>query len=199
MARYHDVRDEIRDGDLILVRGRSWLAWLIRLRTSSPFAHCGLAMWVAVGGERRLCVFEAMEGIGVQLIPLSTVLARDGAFSWYGTWSDITTTGTSDSHGCRVQKIDHKQIVAFALQHWGKRYASPWQFVRSFSCLIRRCADWMGFPIDTDPERFYCAEYVIGGMTRAGWWSSQYLDPAETTPGDVARMACFYPKGEVTS
>jgi hypothetical protein len=193
--QYSQVRESIRDGDLILVRGRSVRAWLIRAWTQSRFSHCGIAVWVVIRGVGRLCVLEAVEGRGVHLQPLSTVLRRDGEFDWFPLWDEserVTHAATA------LSRIDRANVTAFGLAQWGKRYASCWQFVRSFSIASRWLFDWLGLEVDTDRERFFCSEFVMGAVEAGGYRPSRDCDPAEMSPGDIAELGCFYRKGRVT-
>jgi hypothetical protein len=182
---YRDIRESIRDGDLVLVRGRSWQSWFIRQWTQSRFSHCGIAVWVSIGGVGRLCLLEAVQDHGVRMLPLSQLLDRDGEFDWFELQSAF-------------RGVNRRGIVGFATEQWGKRYASAWQFVRSFSCGIRRVADWMGFEVDTDPHRLFCSEFVVGALGAGGFHPSRDVEPAEMSPGDVAELGCFLRKGRVT-
>lgn len=42
---YHEVRSQIRDLDVIAVRGRGLVSSLIRFFTRSPYTHVGFALW----------------------------------------------------------------------------------------------------------------------------------------------------------
>lgn len=194
MTRYADIRDDINDGDLILTRGRSWLARAIHLRTASTFAHCGFAVWIKAAGLRRLCVLEAIQFHGVRMIPLSDVLRRDGSVDWCGLWSNANPPPADDLHRDHVDRIDRDKLLAFALSHWGAPYA-PWsQFCRSWGFVVQRLADRIGLDADVAPEAFHCAEYILSALHAAGFQTSEYTHPARLSPGEIARLKCFYPK-----
>lgn len=198
MTRYHDIREQINSGDLILTRGRSWLARAIHWRTSSTFAHCGFAVWIEAAGRRRLCVLEAIQPHGVRLVPLSDVLHRDGSVDWFGLWCNANPPPADDLHRDEVERIDRDRLVGFALEHWGAPYA-PWtQFARSWGFLARRLADWLRLEADIAPEAFHCAEYCLSALHAAGFQTSEFQHPAVLSPGEIARLKCFYPKERIS-
>lgn len=56
---YATARHEIKDGDLIAVKGRGLFAAVIRFVTQSAYTHTGIAVWI--GG--RLLVAETRGGV----------------------------------------------------------------------------------------------------------------------------------------
>ena len=70
MARYADIRGDIRSGDLLAFSGHSLGGWIVRHFTGARISHVGVAVWV---GPRLFCI-EAMPGIGVTMRLLSTAL-----------------------------------------------------------------------------------------------------------------------------
>lgn len=74
---YAEVRDQIRNGDLIAVRKKhGFLPTLTRWVTRSPYTHTAIAVWSGVGEERRLLVGEA-KASGAGLVPLSQYADTD--------------------------------------------------------------------------------------------------------------------------
>lgn len=73
VLRYRDVRETLRDGTVLLFRGRGIFARLIGAAGRAPWSHAALLAWWG----HRLMVVEAREGAGVRAIPLSAVL-REG-------------------------------------------------------------------------------------------------------------------------
>lgn len=70
MTDYATVRPLIQSGDILLFEGSSLFGLLIRWATRSPYAHVALARW----DSGRLMCFQSMEGRGVEVVPLSTML-----------------------------------------------------------------------------------------------------------------------------
>jgi hypothetical protein len=185
----------IQDGDLLAFHGTSCISRLIRLRTASRVTHVGIAVWVRSRGHKVLCVLEAREGYGVRMCPAEEVLRRDRQFVWYSLWDSVEHHAPDGAK--HVTKIDRAEIVTFALKQWGKRYASAWQFVRSFSWLTRRVMDWLGFDLEVEPGRFFCSHLVAEALAAGGYRGSNPLEPEEMSPGDIMELACFYKEGTV--
>jgi hypothetical protein len=68
---YSDVREEIRDGDILLFRGASWYSRFIELASHGVHSHSGFSLdW----GERKMLMSAV--ATGVHTVPLSTAIAR---------------------------------------------------------------------------------------------------------------------------
>ena len=155
--KYTDTRDLIQDGDVLAFRGTRLFSRLIKLWTRSRVSHVGVSCWM----HGRLTVVEALEGVGVRVYPLSRYVAQGSHIDWYQVdqpEDDVVDHGT----------LDRQKIVAFALSKWGLRYASPWQFLRSWGWVSRRIAQRRGLSSDTNPNRFFCAEWVWAALRAGG-------------------------------
>ena len=143
MIDYPSAREDIKDGDVLAFRlvSRSLFSQLISIVTRSRVTHVGLAVWY----RDRLCVLEALEGKGVRLHPLSMLLATGRDIDWYQL----------DAHDNR-----RMVIISRAFTHWGKRYASPLQFLRSWGVITSALCNWLHIPIDTNGDRFFCSEFI---------------------------------------
>jgi len=175
---YKTVRSLISSGDVIAFETAPWslISQLISLWTRSRYSHVGLVMKV----HGRLAVIEALEGRGVRIHPLSRLVKRRRL-----DWFKLDKT-----------QVNRSALVGDALSHWGQRYASPWQFIRSFSVLTRRCLDKWGLPSDTNVERFFCSEFVMHAMRRAGY-QGEGPDDAKATPDDITRLPCLTRQGRL--
>jgi len=174
---YSRVRDDIQNGDVLAfgyVR-YSLFSQLIRLWTRSSISHVG----IAVRFYGRLCVIEALEGRGVRVFPVSTLLAKGRKIVWYKT--------------VIPQKLSRFEICQYGLSHWGKRYASPWQFIRSFSVLTKWICDKLKIKRDTNDERFFCSEFVVNCLLAVKLDVAG--DPAEMSPADVIELPCLLKRG----
>jgi len=169
----------LRPGDLFAFSGRGFWSRMIRLRTTSRMTHVGFAFRL----QNRLAVIEARERRGVRLFPLERYLEQNVTIHWYQL--------LDEDYG-----IDRTTLVNEALTHWGKRYAGAFQFLRSFGFLTRRMCDWLGLPHDTNPERFFCSEFVQHCLAVAGY-AGNMLPPALTSPGDVVLLPCFRRRGRL--
>lgn len=174
---YSLIRDDIQNGDVLAfgyVR-RSFFSQLISLVTRSRISHVG----IAIRFYNRLCVIEALEGRGVRVFPISTLLKQGRKIVWYQTRVPVG--------------VKRFEICESALRHWGKRYASPWQFLRSFSLLTKRICDRLGIQVDTNEERFFCSEFVVDCLSGAGIQID--ADAAEMSPADVIELPCLLARG----
>jgi len=79
---YTALRQDIRSGDLIAFRGNGPVSRLIRHVTGGRHTHVGVAFWWHDG----LFLFEAREGVGVQIRPCSNLLP----FDWIETGLEWT-------------------------------------------------------------------------------------------------------------
>ena len=175
---YSLVRDDINNGDVLAfgyVR-TSIFSQLISLVTRSRISHVG----IAIRFYGRLCVSEALEGHGVRVFPISTLL-REGRKIW---WYQLRFPHS---------KLRRFELCEFALRHWGKRYASPWQFVRTFSLVTRRICDLLKIKRDTNEDRFFCSEFVVSALKHAG--VEIEVDAASMSPADVIELPCILQRG----
>lgn len=177
---YRTARQQIRSGDVLLFKGAGFWPRLIRWRTGSEFTHAALA----VRCFGRLALFEAHERRGVRLFPLSRYLQAGRRIHWFAL-DDRQVTSRA-------------KIVAHCLAHWGNRYASLRQFLRSWGWLSRWIAGRRRLPADADPTRDFCSELVMAALIAAGLKAAQGAGlppPARTTPGDLAALSCLTDRG----
>lgn len=175
---YSEVRDDIKNGDLLAFRGTALFSRLIKAWTHSRTSHVGIACWM----HGRLTVIEAMEGVGVRVYPMSM---RLGKVDWYELLPEY--------------RVDRRKSVEYALDQWGKRYASPWQFVRSWGKLTAWAASRRGLDPDTNEDRFFCSELVMCALQAGGYRGEGYTKSAsQTDPGDCVELPCFHRMGRLT-
>lgn len=187
--KYQHIHNKIQTGDVFAFRGTALHSRIIQLWTRSVYSHVGIALWVKADSLERLCILEALEGVGVRLHPLDICLqqcSRDGVVvDWY-TVTDPT--------------IQRDKIAAYALAQWGKRYASALQFARSFGwfgSLVRR---WLGLPANREPERFFCSQLCAAALLHAGYQAdaADATEPALTDPGAVTLYPCLQRRGVIS-
>ena len=70
--KYSELRDKIKTGDVLAVKGAGFFSSLIRVFTGESYSHVAMFVW-DVGG---LFVFEFVEGVGYQSMPASEWLRR---------------------------------------------------------------------------------------------------------------------------
>lgn len=162
---------------------------LIRAVTQSSVSHVGFAIWLQSQAYRRLYICEALEGHGVRLYPMSRCVeecARTGCIV--------------DWHAFDGNAEQRAVIADFCESSVGKRYASPWQFVRSFGLISRWLGRRFGWPVDLDPERFFCSEFVATALAAVGCFPDEpdTPDPAAMAPGWIDLYPCLHHEGALT-
>ena len=85
---YAQLRDSLRDGDIVLCQGRDPFSRLIQWSTKSVWSHVGMVF--RVDSLEQVIVIEAVEKIGVRAVALSDFVSRDSA----GTKSASATART---------------------------------------------------------------------------------------------------------
>ena len=168
-----------QDGDLLAFRGRGLFSTAIKLKTFSRVTHVGLTVYF----RGRICVLEAREGRGVRLVPLDHYLGDCNVrVQWHPLLSE-------------KYRINRQVAIEWAVGQLGKRYASPWQLVRSWGLLSAPLCDYFGLPIDTNPQRFFCSEFVLDFVRAGGYLENGHRVAARTSPGDVLELDCFDKNG----
>ena len=147
------LRRQIKDGDLIAIRGRTGLLpRLTRWVTGSPYMHTAIAVWIG----SRLVVAE-MKGDGNHLVPLSQYASKD--FDVYAP------PNLSSSDGRAL-------IVHWLEQSLEGHIGYDW-------LDLVRLALWHCLRVPMPPEDFWrlvCSGYSYLIYLRAGW-QQPYADP----------------------
>src|SRR3972149_4828057 len=65
MEKYNQLKDQLRDGDIVLFRGSKFLARAIQWADDAYYNHCGVVWNI---GDRLMTIDAVAEGIGV--VPL---------------------------------------------------------------------------------------------------------------------------------
>ncbi len=178
---YRDVRSQIRNGDVLMYRGRSLQSRLICLITRSRYSHAGLAVW----WNDRLVVMEAV-GRGVMVTPLSSnVRHYDGRVEWFTSREEIPES-------------ERIQLVAFAQRELGKEYATWKAILLGLRILFNRRVE------ERDrlrrEQRLFCSYYVAQAYNATNRDLKKGVSDRFMSPGDIAtspllrRVAILYKK-----
>lgn len=165
---YGAVRDQIKDGDIVLFRGRSAVSRMIRWLTRSPYSHAGVVGW----WNGRLMVLEAV-GKGVSTSRLSFVVA---AYSGHcELWTSVD------------DRLDRPRVVEEAQLVLGHHYSKK----KIVANLLRMIFGRRSKEVDGDgpPDGFVCSELVSRVWRRAGIDLIPGVPDRFTKPGDIARSA----------
>ncbi len=174
--QYDDVRNQIRNGDVLMYRGRSFVSRLIRCFTKSRYSHAGLAVW----WNDRLMVMEAVRK-GVIVNPLSVNVARyDGRVEWFASVNEIPEN-------------ERIELVRFAQQELGKEYAT-WKIIAIGLAIL------FGKSIETKDKlrrerRLFCSYYVAQAYNSIGKDLKTQVSDRFMTPDDIASSPILQRKG----
>jgi len=187
--RYEDVRLQIQTGDILSCQGTAIYSNIIRkwggLKNwfwrgdwkEDQFTHTGIAIWIQLNGDDRLCILEAHIFKGIRLNPLSEVLKEYWKPGGRVYWQAV--------HG-----IDGTVVAQEALKNWTKAYPSLFQFLIAGSSVAR----WIRKRVfrkgaDTNGDKYHCSELASRSLIHAGFkWN---MPPAATTPQMVSEFSCL--------
>lgn len=168
---FDDLMRISRTGDLIFFSGRRPFSWLIRIRSLSRWSHVGIVVNRQVIGEPiEPQIIESLEGVGVRVVSSNE----------WRKWNGHVALGY-----LRLPPVLREQLADYAASKRGCRYASPWQFVRSFTLLISRLLDLFRRPADRDRSRYFCSELAAEAMQSVGM--SLPKEPSKLKPANLAR------------
>lgn len=168
---YNEIRNDIKDCDILLYKGTHWLSKVIRWATKSPYSHAGVVVW----WNNRLMVLEAI-GKGVIVTPLSQNLRHyKGEVHLY-----VLKTGTNKN----VKTSTRNEMLRFAQHELGKEYAR-WKMIL-FGIKILLSKD-----LDKKDElkranKLYCSQYVAQIYNSGGFDLKKDKADRFMSPKDVA-------------
>jgi hypothetical protein len=173
---YKDVRSEIKNGDILMYKGRKLLAKIIRLFTHSEYSHAGIAVW----WNKRLMVLEAV-GKGVVVTPLSRNICH-----YKGDVELFTYDG-------KIPESKRRDMVITAQKELGKSYAK-WEIIWfAVKLFLKLKMDVPNKPILA--SRFFCSQYV--SMIYESVGIDLVIEKANryTSPDDIVRSKKTVKKG----
>jgi len=164
---YEDVRNQIKDGDVLMYRGKSWESRIIMLVTRSKFSHAGIAVW----WNQRLMVMEAI-GKGVVVRPLSLSVQK-----YYG---DVELYTAAEE----IPDVDRLKMITLAQQELGKEYATWKATLLGLKILFQRNKEKRD---SLRRERqLFCSYYVAHSYNAIGRDLKKGISDRFMTPGDIA-------------
>lgn len=188
---YAAARSTVRDGDVLLWRGSSWLSQVIRWAGRSPYSHAGLAVWI----RGRLMVAESRERKGIRLLPLRSAVAG-AAVDLYGVKASLQTSSEPGSV--------RERVVLRALELLGEPYGYRRILLIAFGRIPILGRLVFGSSWSSDDERvvdgrlgLVCSAYVALCWHLAGLDLVPNLADASTEPGDLARSGLLELRGRL--
>lgn len=170
---FDELMSRAKTGDLIFFSGRKPFSWLIRIRSWSRWSHVGIVVCPEVMADVPPIephIIESLEGHGVRVV----------SFNVWRSWSGHVALGR-----ITLPPQLREQMVDYAASKRGCRYASPWQFVRSFTLLTSRVLDFFHRREDRDRSRYFCSELAAESMKSVGCLIQK--SPPKMKPADLAR------------
>lgn len=174
--RYGAVRLQIRNLDVIAVRGRGVISRLISLCTGSPYTHVGFALWV---GD-TLMLAESRELRGHRLVWLSREIQRSECWWFRGPALPRQQDAVDWLRRAMGADYDYRGVARLA---W-------WLPLRRLPALL---SAWLPQPRadSSDFTQRFCAAlistvYRIGGHDP---WPGR--PDAAVVPGDVKDLECL--------
>jgi len=176
ILRYEEIRDQIKNGDVLMYKGRGLISSIIRWATRSPYSHAGIAAW----WNERLMVLEA-KGRGVVATSFSrNIKEYRGDVEWFSCIKEISEEG-------------HLNMVTFAQEELGKRHG-------------RLKAIWLGLKtlFERDMEKrdrlkkeskLFCSEYVAQIYNSIGLDLKKQRSDRFMKPADIAESPLLERKG----
>lgn len=176
---YGNSRGQIKNGDILMYRGRSWESRLIRWATRSRYSHAGIAAW----WNGRLMAMEAV-GKGVIVTPLSkNVQSYPGYVEWFTSIEEIPDD-------------QRQRMVEFAQQELGKEYAL-WRAVHvGFRLLFQHDGETRD-KLRRETQLF-CSHYVAETYNAAGRDLKKGKSDRFMSPGDIASSPSLKRMGALT-
>jgi hypothetical protein len=164
---YRHNRSRIKDGDVLMYRGRSLVSRIVQLATGSKYSHAGIAAW----WNERLMVLEAV-GKGVVVTPISrNIRSYSGSVEWFTCIDEIPAD----------QRL---QMIRFAQRELGKEYALWRAILLGWRVLFQRNLE------SRDrlrrEERLFCSHYVAATYNSIGKDLKKGVSDRFMSPGDIA-------------
>jgi hypothetical protein len=161
---YVELRDSVKDGDLVLFKGRHIVSRIIAWVTGSKYTHSGIVAW---WGERVMLLEATVGGVKARL--MSTAV---GEYS-----------GKADLYICLSDKLDRTLLLNTARRELGKAYAY-WSLVRAARRFIAKVREP---DPKKPPEAFHCTQYVSSVYREAGVDLAENHADVFTTPADLSK------------
>jgi hypothetical protein len=190
---YAEVRNQVRDGDVLLCSVNEPLSRLIRWATDSPWSHAALAF--RLPDIDRVIVLECVERLGVRAAPLSRFITRTshGVTPYPGRILLARHQGLAAKS--RQKPLRH--MAEFAFDRLGERFSHAEMAKIALRIALGR------FHVKTPPslgphDEFICSEYVARCFETMGlkipWDGYGFIAPA-----DIARDPRLEPIAQIAT
>ncbi|WP_375398302.1 YiiX/YebB-like N1pC/P60 family cysteine hydrolase [uncultured Sphingomonas sp.] len=175
---YAALRNMVQTGDIALASGSALFSRAIRIATASPWSH--VAIIVKIAGFDSAMVMEAVEKVGVRMVPLSRFVLEDSSHHRPFPGDIVIARHDRFAELATPERID--AMIEFAIDRLG----SPFQASEMAKIGLRVAAGWFGVmmprALESDDE-FICSEYVARCYDHVGitipWNHHGFIAPAD--------------------
>ena len=175
---YAAIRDQVRDGDILLCSARDPFSRLIKWSTRSPWSHVAIAF--RLPHIDRVIVLECVAKLGVRAVPLSAFISQTSS----GTKPYPGKILLARHHDLARRRSDAhlKKIYKFALDRCGDRFAGSEILRIGARVIAGRFVRKM--PKSLGPRNEYiCSEYVARCLEQVDvqieWDREGFIAPAD--------------------
>ncbi len=175
---YAAVRDQVRDGDLLLCSATDNGSRIIRWATRSIWSHVAIAFWLAE--IDRVLILECVEQIGVRAVPLSDFISRSssGRHPYPGRILLARHLGVPMDAGAATMKAMSK----FAFDRLGDKFSNLETAKIGLRIALGRLNIALPGRVQSDDE-YICSEYVAKCYACAGlpiaWDGLGFIAPSD--------------------
>jgi hypothetical protein len=178
MVKYAQARDQIKNGDVLMYKGRGLVSSVIRWVTHSPYSHAALVAW----WNQRLMVMEA-KGQGVIVNPTSRSIRHyRGDVEWFSCKKEIS-------------EDDRLRMVKFAQEELGKSYGRWKAILLGIKILFEH--DLEKRDRLKREKRLFCSEYVAQIYNFIGLDLKKGRSDRFTKPDDIANSPLLEKRGQL--
>lgn len=175
---YSTIRDQVRDGDLLLCSATDSVSRLIRWATNSPWSHVAIAY--RVEAIDRILVLECVERIGVRAVPLSTFISRTS--SGVQPYPGKILLARHRALAAKSRRDPWTKIATFAFDRLGDRFSAREVLKIGLRIVLSRFGRRL-HPILGPKDEFICSEYVARCLKTVGldipWDGLGFIAPAD--------------------
>jgi hypothetical protein len=178
MIKYAQARDQIKNGDVLMYKGRGLVSSVIRWVIHSPYSHAALAAW----WNQRLMVMEA-KGQGVVVNSTSRNIRHyRGDVEWFSCKKEIS-------------EDDRLRMVKFAQEELGKSYGRWKAILLGIKILFEH--DLEKRDRLKREKRLFCSEYVAQIYNSIGLDLKKGRSDRFTKPDDIANSPLLEKRGQL--
>lgn len=186
-ARYEDVRNQMKPGDIIAFGGKGNFSEIIKWATRSTVSHVGAILQSKLliddqpqsGMFNQIIESTSLNGFsGVSISRLSDRLyAYNGEVWWLPLNADVRA------------RLDAKKFYDFLLHQEHKPYDMPQAVASALDDLDTIPLLQQATLNMEDFSRFFCSELVAAGLEAGGAIST--LNASEVTPADICMFSIY--------